>query len=129
MRSWMARSPFRERASEERKPRKFDANDLLLLAIAQTLEDRFMFRGDGLDAALPALERFLRRPHHHRSSEFIFINTQNWSIDFLPKDTHLESGIILDVSHERHRISRFLGIAPTQEELSFGPLPMERLKS
>src|SRR5690606_5193272 len=105
------------------------ANDLLILAIAQTLEDQFMFRGDGLDAALPALERFLRRPQHHRASEFIFINTNNWSIEFLVKEIDREPGIVLDVSQERQRISRFLGFAPAQEELALGPLPMERLKS
>mgnify|MGYP000267100964 CR=1 FL=1 len=127
IRTWMVREPFRSRSTAARKARTFDATDLMLLAIAQTLEDQYKLRGEGLDNVLPVLSTFLRRPQHTYAG-LLFINVRDWSVEDASSDTYLEPGLLIDVLPDQERVTRYLGLTPAQAELALGLLPMKRVK-
>lgn len=127
IRTWMERKPFSSRTTAERKARVFDATDLMLLAIAQTLEDQYKLRGEGLDNILPALNAFLRRPQSTNAG-LLFINIRDWSVDDAFSGTYLEPGLLIDVLPDQERVTRYLGLTPAQAELALGLLPMKRIR-
>lgn len=126
IRAWMGRLPFKVQSTAARKARIFDVTDLVLLAIAQTLEDKYHLSGDGLDNILPALNIFLRQPQ--RSTGMLFINIQNWNIEIATPEICQESGIWIDIVPDQDRVACYLGLTPEQTELALGPLPMNRAK-
>ena len=128
IRAWMGRKPFSTQSTAARKARAFDVTDLILLAIAQTLEDKYHIKGDGLDYILPALNNFLRRPQSSNQSSMLFINTQNWTVQTAIPDIIYETGILIDVLPDQERITRYLGLTPAQSELALGLLPIKRAK-
>jgi len=128
IRAWMARQPFKARSTAARKARAFDVTDLILLAITQTLEDKYHLKGNGLDSILPALNNFLRRPQYSNESGMLFINTQNWSIQTATPEIYREPGIVIDILPDQERVTRYLGLTPAQAELALGLLPMSQAK-
>ncbi len=128
IRAWMSRQPFNAHSTAARKARAFDVTDLILLAIAQTLEDKYHLRGDGLDNILPALNSFLRRPQHSNDSGMLFINAQNWSIQAATPEIYQKPGLVIDILPDQERVTRYLGLTPAQAELALGLLPMRQAK-
>ena len=127
MRAWMEREPFKSRATSARKARVFDTTDLTLLAIAQTLEDRYKLRGDGLDKILPGLNTHLRGPQSAKEG-YIFINICDWNIQDASSGTYLEPGLLIDVLPDQERVTRYLGLTQPQAELALGLRPVKRIK-
>lgn len=120
MRTWMKLSPFRKRLTSARVAREFDASDLLLLAIAQTLEDKYKLRKESLDHILPPLDEFIRRPLRTTRTGLIFINIKDWQVDYFSVDTCEHPGIVINLAAEQERVARYLGLMPAQDELPFG---------
>lgn len=127
IRAWMDREPFVSRSSAARKARLFDTTDLLLLATAQTLEDRFKLKNEALDQILPALNTFLLRPQRSGSG-LILIDINDGSVKAASALDDLHPGFLLDLSPERERVMRYLGMAPVQGELGLGLLPVNQRK-
>jgi len=128
IRAWMGLKPFSTQSTAARKARAFDVTDLILLAIAQTLEDNYHLKNDGLDHILPALNAFLRRPQSGNQSNMLFINTQNWTVQTTTSDVIYETGILIDILPAQERITQYLGLTPAQSELALGLLPIKRTK-
>lgn len=127
IRAWMEREPFVSRSSAARKARLFDTTDLLLLAVAQTLEDRYRLRNEGLDRMLPALNAFLLRPQRSGSG-LILVDLDNGVVKTASALDDLCPGLLIDLIPERERVMRYLGLTPVQGELGLGLLPVNQRK-
>lgn len=120
VRAWMLHSPFKQRSTEARVAREFDASDLLLLAVAQTLEDKYKLNKEILDYVLPPLDEFIRRPQRNSGSSLLFIDITDWKVDYFSPTFSHQAGIIIDIAPEQERIALYLGLMPAQVELPFG---------
>lgn len=127
VRAWMQREPYKSRVTAERKARVFDTDDLLLLAVAQTLEDTYKLRGESLDDLLPALNAYLHRPQFE-IDQLVFINMSTWKVEKISSVKQLGVGLIIDLQADKERVARFLGLSPAQAELNLGLSLMRQAK-
>ncbi len=121
VRQWMNHAPFAERPATPRSPRRFDLQDLVLLALACDLEERYGLKGRVFGRVLPALDAYLRRPRSPKPDERIVLSVESWQVEDILPSSPLVAGFIIDVAKARERIGLFLGVVPIQRELALGP--------
>jgi hypothetical protein len=129
VRAWTQLPPFRDRPTHARSAQRFDALDLLCLAILQSLEQTYGIRPFFWENAAPAIMQFLSRPREPHSDALAYLNVSNWIVQPVTPDLALRSGLIIDVERERERVAEFLGLRQVQGELPLGPIAVEQRRA
>ncbi len=116
--TWAKLPPFNSRPCRERSARRLEISDLLAMAVFQTLESGFGIRLNRLSQISSGIHNYLLRPRPLTASELIFISFLDGETYQTNRQTPITPGWIIDLTHERERIDRYLGIGPTQRSLS-----------
>lgn len=129
VRAWTRFPLFRDRPTHARSAQRFDALDLLCMAVLQSLEQTYGIRPFFWENAVPAIIKFLSRPREPHNAALAYLNVSNWTMQPVTPDLALRSGLIIDVEQERERVAEFLGLRKLQGELPLRPMAVEQRRA